>query len=150
MNRLERLLRRDPEAGFTLIEVVVAGILIATMMAATAQFFVTSTRANRAMASRQIAAQVADSAAEQLRAYRGSEIVGPNGSGLPTIPNTTVSKVVYTTTPTATATTIATVTYYRVKIDVTWSDVQICGASSCKYTTYILINGDDDPQFNTG
>lgn len=150
MNRLERLIRRNPEAGFTLIEVVVAGILIIIMMAATTEFFVASTRVNRTMASRQVAAEVADSAAEQLRAYRGSEIVGPSSSGLPAIASTTVNRVTYTTTPTATATTIASVTYYRVKIDVSWPDSKVCGASGCTYTTYILVNGDADPQFNTG
>src|SRR4051794_36342165 len=127
MNRLERLFRRDPEAGFTLIEVIVAGMLIIVVMAATTEFFLGSTRASRALATRQVAIQVAESAAEQLRAYRGTEIVG-TGQTLPTIATTTVNQIVYTTALSAAATTIAAVTYYRVRIDVTWPDTKVCGA----------------------
>jgi Tfp pilus assembly protein PilV len=150
MNRWERLVRRDPEAGFTLIEVIVAGMLIIVVMAATTEFFLGSTRASRALATRQVAIQVADSAAEQIRAYRGTEIVGTTGQTLPTIPTATVNQIVYTTALSAAATTIASVTYYRVRIDVTWPDTKVCGSSGCTYTTYVLVNGDDDPQFNTG
>jgi|tagenome__1003787_1003787.scaffolds.fasta_scaffold20875251_3 prepilin-type N-terminal cleavage/methylation domain-containing protein len=63
------------DEGFTLIEVIVALLLIGIVMGATTSFFVATARVTSQQRTQQIAAQVAESATERVRALTGSEVV---------------------------------------------------------------------------
>ena len=63
-----------PEAGFTLIEVLVAITLVTIVMTALTTFFVGTVSATSRQGSRQVAAQLADDAVERVRSLRGSAL----------------------------------------------------------------------------
>lgn len=144
VSRFRRVTARTSDDGFTLIEVIVAMMLIGIVMAATTTFFISSANVTSQLRGQQVAAQVADSAAEQVRAYRGSEIA----TALPTVAATTVNGITYTPVLSKTTVTITGASYQRVSIQVSWTDKH-CASSTCSYTTYILISGAADPMFNS-
>jgi prepilin-type N-terminal cleavage/methylation domain-containing protein len=164
VSRGRRVTARTPDDGFTLIEVIVAMMLIGIVMAATTTFFIAAGAVTGQRRGQQTAVQVANSATEQVRALRGKTIVS---SGLPTIAAVTVNGVTYTTNLGATScwqkvsitsfdgvcSTTQTggyvVPFTRVTATVTWPDSH-CAASTCSYVTSTLVNGDTDPQFNVG
>ena len=61
-----------PDAGFTLVEVVTAGAVIAVVLAASTTFFIQSMISINLQGARQAAVQLATDAMEQLRAVPGS------------------------------------------------------------------------------
>jgi prepilin-type N-terminal cleavage/methylation domain-containing protein len=141
---LRRVAACTADDGFTLIEVIVAMMLIGIVMAATTTFFISSANITSQLRGQQVAAQIADSTAEQVRAYRGSEIA----TALPAVTPTVVNGVTYTPSLTKTPVTISGASYERVNISVSWPDKH-CASSICSYLTYILISGAADPMFNT-
>jgi prepilin-type N-terminal cleavage/methylation domain-containing protein len=63
---------RGPDAGFTLVEVLVAITLVAIVMTALTTFFVGAVSATSRQSGRQVATQLADDAAERVRSLKGS------------------------------------------------------------------------------
>ncbi len=62
------------DAGFTLIEVLVASMLIGIVMTAMTSFFVTTVSVISRQTSAQVAAQLADDGLERVRALKGSAV----------------------------------------------------------------------------
>ena len=61
-------------AGFTLIELIVAMVIIAIVMTALASFYVNTTSVLNLQSGRQVATYLADDAVERVRALKGSDI----------------------------------------------------------------------------
>jgi type II secretory pathway pseudopilin PulG len=154
MRGLRDRLRDDREGGFTLVEVVVAGMIIAVVMAATTEFFLSSTKTTRVMAGRQSAAQVATSVAEQVRGTDGYAVAG--GTGQATVDNVQYSwQSTVTTCNQARMTTNGTcpggpVVFKKVVVTVTWSDANCKPSGTCTLTTTELVSSAaNDPTFNS-
>src|SRR5690349_15205435 len=62
------------DAGFTLVEILVSIMLIGIIMAGLATFFVSSVSVTTQQTGRQAATQLAEDAAEQVRALKGSAV----------------------------------------------------------------------------
>ncbi len=61
--------------GFTMIEMIVALVIIGIIMAALATFFVSTVKATAQQGTKQAAIQLADDAIERARALKGSAVV---------------------------------------------------------------------------
>jgi prepilin-type N-terminal cleavage/methylation domain-containing protein len=74
--RLEELLgRRQADDGFTMIELIVAMLIIGIVMAAFSTFFITTVSATSRQSFSQAATQLGDDAIEQARAIKGSSLL---------------------------------------------------------------------------
>ena len=74
--RLEELLRRGSgDDGFTMIEMIVALLIIGIVMAAFSTFFITTVTATTRQSSSQAATQLGDDAIERARAIAGSALL---------------------------------------------------------------------------
>src|ERR1700709_2122791 len=71
---LQRRLRRG-DGGFTMVEMLVAMVIIGIIMAALATFFVTTLSATSRQGANQAATQLADDAIERVRAGKGSAVI---------------------------------------------------------------------------
>jgi prepilin-type N-terminal cleavage/methylation domain-containing protein len=69
------------DAGFTLIEVIMAVTVIGVVMAALGTFFVSTASATNRQTGRQAAIQLTDDAGERLRALRGSAVASGRDKG---------------------------------------------------------------------
>ncbi len=76
MGGVRRACRDD---GFTLVEVLTSLALLTIFMAAIGTFFIGSIRSISRQSAAQAAAQLADSAFEQVRSIRGSSLLAGRG-----------------------------------------------------------------------
>ena len=68
-------MRRRPEGGFTLVEVLVTLGLISTLMAALGTFFTASMRTSRSQSELQAATRLAQAGMEQARGFGGATLL---------------------------------------------------------------------------
>lgn len=168
--RAPRLRRARPmpvtEAGFSLIEVVVALGLISIVMAALTTFYVRAVAVTHQQGSRQVAIQLSLDGLDKIRALRGSQVAG----ALPGVETPQVNGLTYTRRyqalpcwqkagPAANPTCLdvrpatpdsAYAELLRVVVTVTWPDRQ-CAGSSCSYSNSTLISSSgEDPVYRAG
>lgn len=148
-----------PDAGFGLIEVLVAGMLITITMAALTSYFVTATTVTSRQGGVQVAVQLADDAMEQVRAVDVSAILA-----LPQTATATVNGIRYTQTwvtskcwkprtqlsgDCGTVRTARDAEFLRVVVTVSWLE-RHCATGICTYTTSTLIsNASSEPFFDS-
>jgi prepilin-type N-terminal cleavage/methylation domain-containing protein len=155
---------RDPDGGFTLIEVLASLSVIGLVLTAATTFFVRSMVTIDLQGSRQVAIQVASTSLEQLRAMSGEPamtwLLGKVDAGTTAVPNTQGS-LAYRQTWTCVegaspcvATTLTTALgsgpiFLGATVKITWTSKD-CAASLCSYsaTTKISITR-YEPVFGT-
>jgi prepilin-type N-terminal cleavage/methylation domain-containing protein len=76
-----RLDAPGPDAGFTLIEVLVSLAVISTMMASLSAYFVSSIQASRGQSHIQVAVRIAQAGMEQARGYGGATLLYDRKAG---------------------------------------------------------------------
>jgi prepilin-type N-terminal cleavage/methylation domain-containing protein len=144
---------RPDDAGFSLVEVIVAISLMAVVMSAMGTFYVSSLVTTSAQSGRQAAMQLATDALERARALPVTTVE----AGLPNEVKT-VDGVPYTQTwqvatcrlsSGACVTTGSTHPYLRVTVTVSWTE-RTCPTSACSYAAATLVTrATVDPLFNT-
>jgi prepilin-type N-terminal cleavage/methylation domain-containing protein len=152
--------RRADEAGFSLLEILLALGIISVVMAGAGLFFVRSMSITYQQGERQAAAQYAADLMERIRERPACTLIATASTGYqPCSPKFTLSAaestqtldgVAYERSWSATKQTVDTVPMLQVTAEVTWKH-QRCEGGECTYTATTLISAlTDDPTFNTG
>lgn len=162
LRRAPRLLGsrlRETDAGFSLIEAVVASMLITLTMAALTSFFVTANLSTHRQGGTQVAVSLADSATEEVRAVAATAVAALQPTLVATIDDIpyTVTRVTspcwqphtQTNGDCGSVRTPGDAGFLRVVVTVSWPERQ-CPDATCTYTTSTLISSvTDEPFFDS-
>lgn len=145
-----------PDAGFTLVEVIVSTLLIGLAMAAVTTFFVSTQQVANVQSGEQSAVQLATDGIEAARALSSADLLTAPPSD-PVAP--TRNGIVFTRTWSVTSCwqppaggscgTQASgyLPFLRVVVTVTWRD-RVCAAGQCWYSTATLVSASNtEPLF---
>jgi prepilin-type N-terminal cleavage/methylation domain-containing protein len=159
--RVLRAIRRlgapptDRDAGFSLVEVIVAISVIGVVMSALGTFYVSSLLVTSAQSGRQAAMQLAADGLERARAQPLSILEAGLAdrtqpiAGIQYTQRWTVAQCRYASGGGCTASGSATMEMLRVTVTVTWTE-RNCPGSTCSYEAFTLVTrGTVDPLFNT-
>lgn len=139
------------DAGFSLIEVIVAIAIIGVVMTAVTSLLVATTTTTNQQGGRQVAIQLANDGIDDVRAMDAADIAKlPAISDLPMENNPGYDRKLFVqrcwqsvAIPTRCGTTTASLAFFRVRVAVSWRD-KACPAAACTHSAATLINANTD------